>query len=602
MHKRIWFLAAAALALLAVVGSASAMTGGPKTASSYGKVMPFAQSWNATPKTPAGRMAKSTINVAQEQDLGAGCGWNINNAACTLAWAVWVGWNPILRGPYTVAYVNGGYKYEYDLVTNVTVNSKYIRYTIRKGAKWNWGGKLSPVTWQDFVYTVQLLNNPGNHVSSNVGVNQIASAKHSGDTVTFYWKTSASQEALGGGPKSKGCTGSNACGPFADYKDLLGSIYPMAATKDETFNKTMFKDCICGSNGKFVTDGPFYMSNYTRGQGTTLKKNPAGWYGKSPALVTVNFKIITQIDSEIEAIKGGEVDVADPQPTPAVAPLAKDKSINYVVAPGNYLEHIDLQMGNTGPNTPGAPLLKHSWFRQALMLGIDRQGDINASLPGVAKGLSPDNSLLYTSGTSGPFKKWNYSPSDAIAKMKANGCTGGPSTASNSNTKVWTCGGHKAEIQFMYASDNPRRVNSEAIVQANEMAIGIKVDPNGVPTSTLFGNSGAPAGNYNMTEFAWGGSVDPGGFISIWGTGGGENWLNYSNKSVDADFQDSLSQLNNAKRAADFAAADKTMANDVPAIPLYALPSVLTYKKLVTGVSEDPAAGFTWDMENWGWK
>lgn len=601
MHKRIWFLAAAALALLAVVGSASAMTRGPKTASSYGKVMPFAQSWNATPKTPHGRMLKSTINVAQEQDLGAGCGWNINQASCTLAWAVWAGWNPILRSPYTVAYVNGSYKYEYDLVSNVTVTSSYIRYTIRKGAKWNWGGATSPVTWQDFAYTVELLNNPGNRVSSNVGVNQLASVKHSGNTVTFYWKKPG-QEALGGGKVSIGCTGNNACGPFADYKDLLGSIYPYAATKALSFNKTMFKNCICGSNGKYVTDGPFYMSNYTRGQGTTLKKNPKGWYGKSPALVTVNFKIITNIDSEIQAIKGGEVDVANPQPTPAVAPLAKDTSIHYVTAPGNYLEHIDLQMGNTGPNTPGAPLLKKAYFRQALMLGIDRQGDINASLPGIAKGLKPDNSLLYTSGTNGPFAKWNYDAKAAIAKLKANGCTGGPSTPSQNNSKVWTCGGHKAEIQFMYAADNQRRVNSEAIVQANEMAIGIKVDPNGVPTSTLFGDQGAPAGNYNMTEFAWGGSVDPGGFISIWGTGGGENWLNYSNKTVDGYFQDSLSQLNTTKRAADFAAADKAMANDVPAIPLYALPEVLTYKKNVIGVTPDPAAGFTWNMEDWGWK
>jgi ABC-type transport system substrate-binding protein len=157
-------------------------------------------------------------------------------------------------------------------------------------------------------------------------------------------------------------------------------------------------------------------------------------------------------------------------------------------------------------------------------------------------------------------------------------------------------------LQFMYASDNARRVASEQIIQANLAAIGVHVIPNGVPTSTLFGANGAPAGNYDLTEFAWGGSIDPGGFIAIWGCGGGENWLNYCNHTVSSDLSKTLTQLNVKKRNADFVAADKLMSKDVPAIPLYALPSIVVYKKGVTGLVDNPAAGFTWDIQNWNWK
>lgn len=184
--------------------------------------------------------------------------------------------------------------------------------------------------------------------------------------------------------------------------------------------------------------------------------------------------------------------------------------------------------------------------------------------------------------------------------LKAHGCTGGPSTPGAGG--FYSCGGHPAQLQFMYASDNARRVASEQIIQANLAAIGVKIIPNPVPTSTLFGANGAPAGNYDLTEFAWGGSVDPGGFIAIWGCGGGENWLHYCSQPMTKQLDKTLTQLNVKKRNAEFIAADKIMSNDVPAIPLYALPSLLVYKKSIAGMADNPAAGFTWKIENWKWK
>lgn len=609
MHRRIWFLAAGAFALLAVVGSASAMTvrthatqaSASANGFTMGKVGSFAKSWAATPRTPAARQAKRTINVAMEQDIGSGATWNVNQASSTLAWATWVGWNPILRGPYLVAYVKGHYVYKHDLATKVKVNRKNITYYIRKNANWNYGGKKMPVTWKDFAYTVKQLNNPKNQVASNVGVNQIARVTHKGNkVVTFWWKKNG-QKALGGDSSTANCdpTKNNACGPFADYKDLIGGVYPAAALKGLDFN-TFWAKGIQGANGKPVSDGPYLMTNYTRGAGVTLKANP-GWYGKKPSIKTVNFKIITNVDSEVQAVRGGEVDAAAPQPVPAIGQLRSDKKVNFKVAPGNYLEHIDIQQGKSGPQT--TPLAKQSWFRHVLMLGINRSGIIKAALPGIP-GVKPLNSLLVFQADSrykNFFNKWNYDPKKAISILKSHGCTGGPSTP-GANGHYYSCGGHQAALQFMYASDNPRRVASEQIIQANLAAIGVKINPNPVPTSTLFGDNGAPAGNYDLTEFAWGGSVDPGGFIAIWGCGGGENWLNYCSRPASSALNKTLSQLNVKKRNADFVAADKIMSDDVPAIPLYALPSLLVYKKGITGMTDNPAAGFTWKIENWKWK
>jgi hypothetical protein len=46
------------------------------------------------------------------------------------------------------------------------------------------------------------------------------------------------------------------------------------------------------------------------------------------------------------------------------------------------------------------------------------------------------------------------------------------------------------------------------------------------------------------------------------------------------------------------------MANDIPAIPLYSQPSILVYKKGITGMqnSNNPTlAGPTWNIETWAW-
>lgn len=579
MHRRIWFLVVAAAAVLAVAGSAAA-TSHPAAAAAPGTVQPFAKSWAQTPRTPAAREAKKTITVAMEQDL-AGT-WNVNQASSTLAWAVWVE-NGILRSPYELT---NKYQYKYDLVTKVVVNKKFIQYTIRKNANWNYGGKTIPVTYKDFFYTVKALNNKKNDVASNVGVNQIGKMTHKGQKiVTFYWK-------------HKGCTADAPCGPFADYRDLLGFVYPSAAVAGLDWN-TMWAKCVCGKNGKPVSDGPYLMTNYTKGQGVTLKANPK-WYGKKPSISTVNFKLYTQTNSEVQAIRSGEVDAAAPQPTPALSSIRGVKGINYHVAPGNYLEHIDIQQGPHQTN----PLARKSWMRQAIMEGLNRQGLINAVFGQIAPGLHPLNSLLVFQSDSrykNYFNKWNYNPSGAIKILKAHGCKGGPSKPTNGNTNYFTCGGQLATFPYTTASDNARRVESYTVFKANLAAIGIQLTDNLMPTSVMFGDTVLSAGNYSLMEFAWGGAVDPGGFISIWGCGQGQNFLHYCNKKATKDLNATKTQLNATKRNQDFINADQIMSNDVPAIPLYALPDIITFRSGLKNIVNNPAAGFTWNIEQWKW-
>ena len=63
-------------------------------------------------------------------------------------------------------------------------------------------------------------------------------------------------------------------------------------------------------------------------------------------------------------------------------------------------------------------------------------------------------------------------------------------------------------------------------------------------------------------------------------------------------------ELNPAKRTAFYQQADTQLANDIPAIPLYASPQILVYKSAVKGMSHSnnpTSEGPTWNAEAWHW-
>jgi len=70
MHKRLWLLAGAAAAVMAIAASASATT--KFAGGSSARVLaaaPFAKAWANVPRTPAGRKAKSVLVFGMEQDI-----------------------------------------------------------------------------------------------------------------------------------------------------------------------------------------------------------------------------------------------------------------------------------------------------------------------------------------------------------------------------------------------------------------------------------------------------------------------------------------------------------------------------------------------------
>jgi peptide/nickel transport system substrate-binding protein len=594
MHRRVWFLAATVAAVLGLAGSAAAMTTAASSSSSA-RVLhaaPFAKAWANVPRTPAARKAKKTMVFGLEQAV---TGFNLDDFEENAFYAAIVAGTPIIRGMYVIDQKGNEPKsYHLDLASKVVANKKFLRIYIRKNANWYWvGHKTRPVTAADFIYTWHQIMTPTNNVTGNTGYVNIARAKASGHgkIVTFYWKKGQ---------------------PFADYIDLFGYVFPGFALTGQNFND-YWHNCVCGNDGNPISNGPFYMANYTQGQGMLLKKNPH-WYGKKAGLNSIFFKIITDTNAEIQAMRGGEVDAIAPSPESALSTLRHQSNLVYSAIPSFTQEHWDIEV-DPAANVRGNwnPLLAKLYMRQAISEGMNRQALINALYGTITHGLKPLNNLMYevgphATGKYAYFQKYNYNPKKAIATLKKNGCTGGPSSPNPNNSSVWTCGGQKTIFRFDTTSRSSR-VTSSQIFQQQLMAIGIKLNVTIHPASQFFGTT-LPNTDFDLGEYAWVGGPDPSGFDSIYqcynaqANTGGSNYKRYCNKKVDSLIKKADVNLNKPKRLAQTELTGKILANQISVIPLYQSPSIFVYKKALKGASKSnnpTAEGPTWNLEQWHW-
>jgi ABC-type transport system substrate-binding protein len=585
MHKRLWLLVGAAAAILIVATSATATTkvaGSAKGAESA--AAPFSESWANVPRTTAGRKAKNILVFGEEQDIN---GFNVDLSCCNQLAGNFLGAVEALRGAFVQNEKGIWIK---DLVSSATATKTSLSYTIKPNANWYWGGKKLPVTYKDFVYTLQQIDNPANDLAGRTGYSNIDTKNwtHKGlKQITFHWKKT-------------NCTTDFPCGPYANWQSLFSgaaALFPAAALVGQDFNK-IWTSCICGSDGQPVSDGPFYLSNYTKGQGTTLKANPF-WAGKKPGLAEVDFKIITDTNTEVQAMRGGEVDAISPTFGSNLLPLKGQSGLVFNQIPGYYFEHLEFRETKGSSN----PLLRAPWMRQAIALGIDRQGIIKTVYGDLAGNTKPMNNMIYYS-TQAQYKQdfapYNYNPAKALALLKKH-CTGGPSSPGAGGT--WTCAGYPATFRWSWTSGNATRTNTEAIVKSELKDIGINITEYPRAANVIFGPTGIPGGDFDIAEFAEITSGDPGDWYDVWRCGGASNYTGYCSVKASKLMSAGNAELDPAKRSADFQAADKLMAAGVPVFPMYQRPTPLIYKSGVTGMVNNPGtSGPFWNIENWKWK
>ncbi len=545
MHRRhLWLLAASLIVALGLVTAASARV-----------------SHSSAPKVKVG----GTLLFGAEQEVDC---LNLLLNPCNQFWGQ-VFQSPVIRPAYVI---QPDFSYKPDLVSKVALKLRPMRltYYIRKQAKWNDG---VPVTAKDFTFTLQTIMNQKYDIVSRNGYDLISGTKVSGGgkVVTFTFKK-----------------------PYADWKDLFSPyVLPQHALAGADFSTVWNDGIVNPKSGKPISDGPFVLTQWQKGSQITEVRNPSWWGPHKPYLNSIIFRFLTNTNTEIQQVRGGEVDAIYPQPQLALAELRSASGLVVRSSLGSTWEHVDIQQG-----PKGNPLAKNLWVRQALILSLDRNAVLKALFGSPNPGLQVLQNVLYFNNFpqyKAHWTKWNYNPTRANQILTSHGCKKG-------GDGIYSCNGTRLTFQFESTRGNKLREFAFTIMQDIWKKNGIEVTDNFKPASIAFGQD-LVQGNYDLFMFAWVGTPDPSGNTPIWScpnAGGTQNYMSYCNTKVTRLLKQGDVTLKAKTRAAVVNSADAAMANDIPTIPLYQKPTFLVFHNYVKGMRDNPTnQGPTYNAEDW---
>jgi peptide/nickel transport system substrate-binding protein len=257
-----------------------------------------------------------------------------------------------------------------------------------------------------------------------------------------------------------------------------------------------------------VTSGPFLIQESKPEDHYTMVRNPRYYRAREglPYLDKVVFRFFgSGKDAFFKDLQAGTVDSTPDVGQEDLQRFQRLSGYTIVTPPttGNF-EGLFFNFHNT-------VLASHLEVRQAMAMAIDHQALIQQVWHGFATPLCTDHSSFYHPGYQDIPDCPEFNPAAANKSLDDNGWVKGPDG-------VRTKGSQRLEFEFSTVANYATRQDTEAIVQRNLQAIGIKLDIQNygfgtlrsfLPAGKASPPTGAVAGRYDIAEFAWSFGYDP---------------------------------------------------------------------------------------------
>jgi peptide/nickel transport system substrate-binding protein len=469
--------------------------------------------------------------------------------------------SPVIAGAFRV---RPDLSYQPVLVDRVKVDTSpfTLTYHLKQQAVWSDG---VPITANDLLFTYKTLLNPANNVLSRAGYDRVTQATAvDAKTARFVFDH-----------------------PYPAWKSLFPQVLPKHALDGEDFNAVWTAWIGNPKAQEPIGSGPYLLTEYLQGTQITLTRNPE-WWGARPQLDGVTFRFIASIDAQVQALLAGELDAIHPPASASLAGAQGAPGIAFETGSDRLAEHLDF---NTVSST--MPLLRQSWFREAVAYALDRDSSIDSAWGPLNVDVDPLDSLVYLSQQQeykAVFDRFAYDPDRVARIMRRHGCAKGADG-------IWSCNGTRASIRFATTSGNARRDHVQQQLMQQARVAGIELVPDNAPSGVLFGTK-LPSGDFDLTMFAWFRDVDPMGLGGLYGCDGSQNYMRYCSPQVTRLLDSADSEVSH--QAALLHKADGALADDAPTLPFYQHPLFLARRtELVGPVLNAGPQGLTWNVADW---
>jgi peptide/nickel transport system substrate-binding protein len=374
---------------------------------------------------------------------------------------------------------------------------------------------------------------------------------------------------------------------FAGWRGLFGNILPRHALAGANLGAVWTDGIVNPKTGRPIGSGPFLIERWERGRQLTLVRNPRYWGAHPAYLDRLVLRIEVGSDDPVEWFTRGEVDVAWAFFVPDLTVLRRP-DIRVLAEPTPRFEHLAIRVG-----PGGHPALRNKLVRRALAYGVDRVAIVRRVLGRFPPDLRPLHSLLL--GEPSPRYRPNWSgyrrrPAEARRLLEQAGCRRG-------TDGIYLCGGQRLSLRFVTSAGIPPRALIFTLVQTQLRQVGIEVVPTFAPPPVFLGQI-LPNGEFDVALFAW--QFDPNAteLQAIYGCGGAENYTGYCQRLVTRDLDQANRILDVVQQGRVLNRADRQMARDVPAVPLFQIPLPAAHRTTVRGFVHSTVNPL-WNAENW---
>ena len=449
----------------------------------------------------------------------------------------------------------------------ITQDPFTVTYRLKQEATWSDG---VPITAHDILFTLQTCLNPDFAIAVRAGCEKVdMAASQVVDDKTFRMVFTE---------------------PYAPWKSLFssgpGAILPAHELAGKDFDE-IWDDEIT------VSSGPLKFGSWNKGRDMTLVRNERFW-GETQAPEQVVLRFIEDSTVQVQALRGGEIDVLSSQPQlDLVEQVREVPGVQSEVVAGGSWEFFEINHGVPGLDAA------HAFVREAIALAVNREELVRALIGPMNPEAEPLQSLVYvnTQAEYDPaFARWRFDPDAARRLLDEAGCLAG-------EDGIRTCGdGVRLSFDYGYTAGNELRELQFVVLQSYLKDVGIEITPQPEDSATYFGETwpSGEDGRWQLFNQAWVGAVDPNPALSLWECGGEMNYRSSCNEEVSALIAQSRTELDPARRAELLNRANAVMAQELPALPLYQTPSFVAWSTALQGPATNPTDwGYLWNVERW---
>lgn len=337
--------------------------------------------------------------------------------------------------------------------------------------------------------------------------------------------------------------------------------------------------------------GPYVFKEYNKGESLTLERNPKWWGKVKPTLDTLVFRFLPESTTQPDALRNNEVDFIYPQPQLDLVDQVKQLTdVRSEIGFGPIFEHLTFNFQNE--------FLKDLAVRKAIAHGVDRNAIVEALMKPFSNEASRlDNRVLMSNQEGYEANGREYQKPDQAKAEKA--LTDGGYTKGADG--FYAKDGKKISVRLSTTAGNQLREQQGELIKAQLARVGIEIRIDNSPSKVLFGDR-LPAGDFDIANFAWVGSVFPlSGAKQIFETGTDSNYGKYSNPEFDKLAKEAAAELDDEKQLDLANQEDVIMWKDLPNLPLYQKPTFLAVRNKFVNVRDNTTLeGPFWNSETFG--